>query len=86
MYNLYTSDMNLKDIQVNETHVCVLRREKNQQELRVDFIELVFPYNKQLNELKRMSENRNRNVLELIDFVENSKLNVLMQSFNFCDC
>ena len=77
--------MNLKDIQVNKTHVCVLRREKNQQELRVDFVELLFPYSKQLNELKRMSENRNRNVLELIDFVENSKLNVLMQSFNFCE-
>ena len=51
----------------------------------VDFIELKLRNNNQLLELKDMSENENRSVLELIDYVENSTLNDLTKSFNFCE-
>ena len=77
--------MDLDKIKVNETHICVLRKKDNEDELFVDFIELKLRNNNQLLELKDMSENENRSVLELIDYVENSTLNDLTKSFNFCE-
>lgn len=76
--------MDLDKIKVNETHICVLRKKDDEDELFVDFIELKLRNNNQLLELKDMSENENRSVLELIDYVENSNLNDLTKSFNFC--
>ena len=70
--------MNSEKIRINETHICVLRKKENQDELYVDFFELKFPYQTQLEELKILSENPNRSVLELVDFVKNSNLSVLM--------
>ncbi len=78
--------MDSDEIKVNETHICVLRKKDNNNELFVDFIELKLKNNQsnQLLELKDMSENENRSVLELIDYVENSTLNDLTKAFNFC--
>lgn len=83
MTNLH--NMNSEKIRINETHICVLRKKENQDELYVDFFELKFPYQTQLEELKILSENPNRCVLELVDFVKNSNLSVLMKSFDFCE-
>lgn len=83
MTNLH--NMNSEKIRINETHICVLRKKENQDELYVDFFELKFPYQTQLEELKILSENPNRSVLELVDFVKNSNLSVLMKSFDFCE-
>ena len=74
----------LDKIEVNETHICVLRKRDGEDEVFVDFVELKFLNNNQLVELKEMSENENRSVLELIDYIENSNLNDLTKSFNFC--
>lgn len=76
--------MDFDKIRVNETHVCVLRRKDDKDELFVDFVELKLRNNSQLLELKDMSENENRSVFELIDYVENSELKELTKSFNFC--
>lgn len=76
--------MDLDKVEVNETHICVLRKKNNDNEVFVDFVELKFLKENQLLELKDMSENENRSVLELIDYVENSILNDLTKSFNFC--
>lgn len=76
--------MKLDEINVNQTHICVLRKKHGANELFVDFPKLHFPYDNQLIELQYMSENNNRSVVELIAFVENSKLSILMKSFDFC--
>lgn len=74
----------LDKIEVNETHICVLRKRDGEDEVFVDFVELKLLNDNQLVELKEMSKNENRSVLELIDYIENSNLNDLTKSFNFC--
>lgn len=76
--------MNMYNVRVNETHMCVLRKEESVNRVKVDFVELKFKYHDQLEELERMANNPNRTVLELQDYVKNSPLNVLENDFNFC--
>ena len=76
--------MNMYNVKVNETHMCVLRKEENEDRVKVDFVELKFKYQDQLDELERMADNDNRSVLELHDFVKNSPLSALERDFNFC--
>lgn len=78
--------MNMNNVRVNETHMCVLRKEENENRVKVDFVELKFKYQDQLDELKRMSENDNRTVLDLQDYVKGSSLRRLSLDFDFCSC
>ena len=63
MTNLH--NMNSEKIRINETHICVF---KEKSKIRMNymsiFFELKFPYQTQLEELKILSENPNRSVLE----------------------
>ena len=78
--------MNMSNVKVNETHMCVLRREKNEDRVKVDFVELKFKYQDQLDKLKRMVENDNRSVLDMQDYVQGSSLRRLSLDFDFCSC
>ena len=62
--------MNMNNVRVNETHMCVLRKEKNEDRVKVDFVELKFKHQDQLDELKRMADNENRSVLDMQDYVK----------------
>ena len=75
---------NLTNVKVNETHMCVLRKEEGEDKLIVDFVELKFKYQELFEELERMANNPNRTVLDLHDFVQNSPLRELEGDFNFC--
>ena len=75
---------NLGNAKVNETHICVLRRVENEDRVKVDYVELIFKYQEQLDELERMANNDNRTIVELYDYMKNSPLRVLEQDFNFC--
>lgn len=75
---------NVSNVKVNETHMCVLRKVENEDKLKVDYIELKFKYQDQLDELECMSNNPNRTVLEMQDYVKNSPLHVLEKDYNFC--
>ena len=44
------------NVNVNETHVCVLRKIENEDRVKVDFVELKFKDQEQLDELKRMRD------------------------------
>ena len=74
------------NVKVNETHMCVLRKEKNEDRVTVDYVELKFKYQDQLDELKRMVENDNRSVLDMQDYVKGSALRRLSLDFDFCSC
>ena len=76
--------MNMYNVKVNETHMCVLRKVENEDRVKVDYVELKFKYQDQLDELERMANNHNRSVLELHDYVKNSPLSALEGDFNFC--
>ncbi len=76
--------MNMNNVKVNETHMCVLRKEENEDKLVVDFIELKFKYQEQFEELESMANNPNRSVLDLQDYVQNSPLRELEGDFNYC--
>lgn len=78
--------MNTYNVKVNETHVCVLRKKENENRVKVDFVELKFKYQDQLNELKRMADNDNRSVLDMQDYVKGSSLRRLTSDFDFCSC
>ena len=78
--------MNMYNVKVNETHMCVLRKEKNEDRVTVDYVELKFKYQDQLDELKRMVENDNRSVLDMQDYVKGSALRRLSLDFDFCSC
>ena len=78
--------MEMYNVKVNETHVCVLRKEKNANRVKVDFVELKFKYQDQLDELKRMADNDNRSVLDMQDYVKGSSLRRLTSDFDFCSC
>ena len=78
--------MNMSNVKVNETHMCVLRREKNEDRVKVDFVELKFKHQDQLDELKRMADNDNRSVLDMQDYVQGSSLRRLSLDFDFCSC
>lgn len=78
--------MEKKDVIVNATHMCVLRKNENENRVKVDFVELKFKYQDQLDELERMVNNDNRTVLDMQDFVEGSKLRRLTFDFDFCSC
>lgn len=75
---------NLTNVKVNATHICVLRKVENENKVKVDFVELKYKYQEQLDELKRMAENDNRSVLEMQDYVKGSSLRRLTMDFNFC--
>lgn len=74
--------MGESEIKVNETHICVLKR--NIGGLYVDYYPLNFDFIEELSELKRMAMNSNRNSYEMEEFINNSPLNVLLGSFNYC--
>ncbi len=76
--------MNMNNVKVNETHMCVLRKVENEDRVKVDFIELKSPYQECLDELKRMADNNNRTVIELQDYVKGSSLNRFTSDFDFC--
>ena len=78
--------MEMYNVKVNETHMCVLRKEENEDRVKVDFVELKFKYQDQLDELKRMADNDNRSVLDMQDYVKGSSLRRLSQDFDFCSC
>ncbi len=69
---------------INETHLCVLKSSKTSKQIQLELLELNFPYSDSLLELKRMSENKNRNICELEEYVQNSSLSCLLGNFNFC--
>ena len=74
------------NVKVNETHMCVLRKEKDVDRVKVDFVELKFKNQDQLDELKRMVDNDNRSVLDMQDYVKGSALRRLSLDFDFCSC
>ena len=78
--------MEMYNVKVNETHMCVLRKEENEDRVKVDFVELKFKHQDQLDELKRMADNDNRSVLDMQDYVKGSSLRRLSQDFDFCSC
>ena len=78
--------MNMNNVKVNETHMCVLRKEKDVDRVKVDFVELKFKNQDQLDELKRMVDNDNRSVLDMQDYVKGSALRRLSLDFDFCSC
>ena len=78
--------MNMNNVRVNETHMCVLRKVENEDRVKVDFVELKFKYQNQLNELKRMADNDNRSVLDMQDYVKGTALRRLLLDFDFCSC
>ena len=78
--------MNMYNVKVNETHMCVLRKEENEDRVKVDFVELKYKYQDQLEELKRMADNDNRSVLDMQDYVKGSSLRRLLLDFDFCSC
>lgn len=78
--------MNMYNVKVNETHMCVLRKVENEDKVKVDFVELKFKYQDQLDELRRMVDNDNRSVLDMQDYVKGSSLRRLSLDFDFCSC
>ena len=78
--------MNLENVMVNVTHMCVLRKVENEDRVKVDFVELKFKHQDQLDELKRMADNDNRSVLDMQDYVKGSSLRRLSLDFDFCSC
>lgn len=76
----------LKNVRVNETHICVLRRVENEDRVKVDFVELKSPWQDQLDELKRMADNDNRTVIDLQDYVKGSSLRRFTSDFDYCSC
>lgn len=78
--------MNINNVKVNETHMCVLRKEKDVDRVKVDFVELKFKHQDQLDELKRMADNDNRSVIDMQDYVKGSSLRRLSLDFDFCSC
>lgn len=70
-------------MEINETHITLLSKEKNL--LSVDYKELKFEFEDSFEELRRMSENDNRNICELETFIQNNPLECLLNSFNFCE-
>lgn len=78
--------MNMYNVRVNDTHMCVLRKVENEDRVKVGFVELKFKYQDQLDELKRMVENDNRSVLDMQDYVKGSSLRRLSLDFDFCSC
>ena len=78
--------MEMYNVKVNETHMCVLRKEENVDRVKVDFVELKFKHQDQLDELKRMADNDNRSVLDMQDYVKGSSLRRLSMDFDFCSC
>ena len=74
------------NVRVNETHMCVLRKVESENRVKVDFVELKFKHQDQLDELKRMAENDNRSVLDMQDYVKGSALRRLALDFDFCSC
>ena len=78
--------MNMNNVKVNETHMCVLRKVENEDKVKVDFVELKYKYQDQLDELKRMADNDNRTVLDMQDYVKGSSLRRLSCDFDFCSC
>lgn len=78
--------MNINNVKVNETHMCVLRKEENEDRVKVDFVELKFKHQDQLDELKLMADNDNRSVLDMQDYVKGSSLRRLSLDFDFCSC
>lgn len=76
--------MNLDDVKVNETHLCVLRKEENGNKVNVDFVALKYRFQDQLDELNQMANNGNRTVLDLQDYVKGSPLRRLELDFDFC--
>lgn len=78
--------MSMYNVKVNETHMCVLRKNEKENRVKVDFVELKYKYQDQLEELKRMAENDNRSVLDMQDYVNGSSLKRLAYDFDFCSC
>ena len=78
--------MNMYNVKVNDTHMCVLRKVENEDRVKVDFVELKFKHQDQLDELKRMADNDNRSVLDMQDYVKGSALRRLALDFDFCSC
>ena len=42
--------MEMYNVKVNETHMCVLRKEENEDRVKVDFVELKFKHQDQLDD------------------------------------
>lgn len=69
---------------INETHLCILKSLVPQKHVSVEFLELNFPFSDALDELRLMSENPNRHVVELEEYVQNCSLACLLEGFDYC--
>ena len=75
----------MSKIGINRTHLCVLRKRENKEEIYVDYIELKFPYDDLLQELKNMVSNPNRHFYELENFIKSNPLKELLGAFpSYC--
>ena len=72
------------DIKINETHICVLRRNSNTKKVFVDYMTLCYPHMEKLNKLQAMCNNSQYSVLDMQRYVENSELKELTHGFDFC--
>lgn len=74
--------MENQEIKINETHMCVLKRNNNR--LYVDYKKLVFEFSAELEKLEQLYRNPNRTSYELENYIANSPLKLLLADFNFC--
>lgn len=69
---------------INNTHICVLKREKNSERICVELVELKFPFDALMDELKMMSRNSKTDVFEMERFVTYGSLSCLLGEFDYC--
>ena len=72
------------DIRINETHICVLRRDSSTKKVFVDYISLNYPHINKIDVLWGMCNNPCCSVLDMQKYVENSELKGLILGFDFC--
>lgn len=69
---------------INETHLAILRKSSINNNLVAENIPLPFAYEDSMEELRIMSENDNRNAIELEQYIDRTDLIHLKRRFNYC--
>ena len=72
----------MEEIKINETHICYLIKEGDLILSKTKYLR--FKFESELKELKRMSENENRNRYELEEYIKSGGLINLTNKFNYC--
>lgn len=72
-------------VDVNNTHICVLKKDKNSSNVNLDFIPIIYPDKFETDSFEDILSKGYNNIKEIIDFIKNNRKDLVkLSALNYC--